>query len=201
MVAMQFAETLLPNTRLRVGYNSLGAGASVNHLHFQVWHTEFTLPMESSDTFVEDMTARVRSRARDRHGAKVEQDASPTPASFHVGVSLGAPVPFMVWTYTHSQVVGAAASIQRALDTLVELNQPHNVVLTRGHTYVLPRHRVVLLHDTINPGFPEATGHFICSDELYDNITVEDISAHMEKHIALRQLEFERVCAACLFDA
>lgn len=52
LVAMQLAEAFMPNTRLRVGYNSLGAGASVNHLHFQVWHTNYALPMESSDTYV-----------------------------------------------------------------------------------------------------------------------------------------------------
>jgi hypothetical protein len=34
--------------RLRVGFNSIGAGASVNHLHFQFWTVKLGLPVESA---------------------------------------------------------------------------------------------------------------------------------------------------------
>lgn len=43
LLALQFAAAA-ENPYFRVGYNSLGAYATINHLHFQVWNLELPQP-------------------------------------------------------------------------------------------------------------------------------------------------------------
>ncbi|CAN0142248.1 unnamed protein product, partial [Hapterophycus canaliculatus] len=50
-VAMDFAEELITDPGFRLGFNSAGSSASVNHLHFQCWHFDAGpggLPIEAS---------------------------------------------------------------------------------------------------------------------------------------------------------
>ena len=73
-------ETLLPpllmaaesrNPYFRVGYNSLGAYATINHLHFQAYYLMEAFPIERAPT--RRLPARVFPTKRHRHGIKVSE--------------------------------------------------------------------------------------------------------------------------------
>ena len=73
-------ETLLPpllmaaesrNPYFRVGYNSLGAYATINHLHFQAYYLMEAFPIERAPT--RRLPARVYPTKRHRHGIKVSE--------------------------------------------------------------------------------------------------------------------------------
>ena len=73
-------ETLLPpllmaaesrNPYFRVGYNSLGAYATINHLHFQAYYLMEAFPIERAPT--RRLPARAYPTKRHRHGIKVSE--------------------------------------------------------------------------------------------------------------------------------
>ena len=73
-------ETLLPplmmaaesrNPYFRVGYNSLGAYATINHLHFQAYYLMEAFPIERAPT--RRLPAEVYPSKRHRHGIKVSE--------------------------------------------------------------------------------------------------------------------------------
>lgn len=91
----------------RVGFNSLGAFASVNHLHLHGYYLNHALRIEWARTEL----------------------ISPGKSSYRL---LDFPKAFVFYTDGHEDCRAVAATVCRLTDLLVENNIAHNVFMTRG---------------------------------------------------------------------
>lgn len=192
-IGLKFASEL---QSLRVGYNSIGAGASVNHLHFQFWKVNLGLPVETAPRIVAWLVP-----SNDNH--------------ITLSKSAGWYAPFFVWsTPSHADVVGGAlavtalrkkvaAHVQAAVAYLTEINLPHNLVLTPTEVYLFPRRGTVPYVPATDPGgahvtsgFPEVAGAVICPDtHLFKTLDEVAWLKWFEEHLAPSHAQLEGVMA------
>lgn len=183
---------------MRVGFNSIGAGASVNHLHFQFWRVELGLPVESAprETMI---------------------DNGNIAGHIKVSKSAGWYSPFFVWL--HPTAAGdeggkAAVELRRvdrqivarhvacAADHMTKENLPHNLVFTPKETYLFPRRPSIPFTPSANPegspyvtpGFPEMAGAIIApSSNLYAEINEAEWVAWFAQHLAPSKKELDQI--------
>ena len=139
-LGMSVAGAVAAHERIAVGYNSLGAGASVNHLHFQLW-------MPPRPLLAEEVILGLPSKLGRHHGRtwSVPPDASPSPTGL------------LAWRV---QDDGVASEVMRCARFLAQRRLPHNLFITERHIALFPRKACALEHrgNSITPGFPEAAG-------------------------------------------
>jgi GDP-L-galactose phosphorylase len=119
-------------------YNSIGGGASVNHLHFQFWHLPRQLPVEKSPT--------VPTTGRASFAGLVQSTIYP--------------VPFVAWHRTTMAPDTIAAHVLACAQFLTNANVPFNLVLTSARVFLLPRLRGTPFGSVVSPGFPEMVCFF-----------------------------------------
>lgn len=134
----------------KVGYNSLGAYATINHLHFQAYFLDTSLPLENANT---------EALKRLPNDVLVERTTS-------------YPVRCFVFHARHS-IDELAAAVARCCETLQEQNVPFNLLIAdRGmRVFVIPNcfaERIAtglvpehVVNTGINPAAFEISGHLL----------------------------------------
>ncbi|EDQ85447.1 uncharacterized protein MONBRDRAFT_11778 [Monosiga brevicollis MX1] len=164
----------LQNPYTRLAFNSLEAGASVNHLHFQFW--QFDAPLA-----VELATRQLYFRFGEELTLHILPDA---------------PVHTLAVEYFRTTATGAIVVVQRIIDLLYQHVLPFNLVFSRYYVnagispsrstvYIVLRQRMHPFPG-INIGFPEVSGELICtSSSIYHSVTAHNISQHWRDNVRL----------------
>eukprot|EP00756_Hemistasia_phaeocysticola_P028698 Hpha_TRINITY_DN16189_c4_g1::TRINITY_DN16189_c4_g1_i3::g.5330::m.5330 len=195
-VALLFA-SLVP-AGLRVGFNSLAAGASVNHLHWQFWRPPLPpngrLPIESAPTRpLQGLTKTLGAEGAAVHTPRWEE---------LLGYQMRA-VALRGALQPHNRPV-AAELLANCTRGLLSLGVAHNMLYSRvshGTVYVIPRRGVsdeTWFRHKISPGFPEVSGEMIMSSpDLVSNLTAAELNHHFGTYLSLAEDEFREAVRAC----
>eukprot|EP00301_Raphidiophrys_heterophryoidea_P011175 c16796_g1_i1.p1 GENE.c16796_g1_i1~~c16796_g1_i1.p1 ORF type:complete len:302 (+),score=77.46 c16796_g1_i1:58-906(+) len=225
-IALNLRVPAKADSLIRIGYNSMGAGASVDHQHFQMWlPTPPNLPIEHTPTRLLQTT---------RTGLAIS-----TTTSY--------PIPSIVFDYNShsvSQIEDVARSIQECSEwmlrdcTVSDLRTPtrtnttttksgeegsfqqtqqlkisveessaysigcvpHNLLISNNRTFLVPRRKMIVFRGKITFGFPEVSGELILFDRpSYNHVSREELTLFMEHSIALAQPHFEKILKLCNF--
>mmetsp|Transcript_11911 Transcript_11911/g.14188 ORF Transcript_11911/g.14188 Transcript_11911/m.14188 type:complete len:426 (+) Transcript_11911:677-1954(+) len=172
------------NAYFRVGYNSLGAYATINHLHFQAYYLMAPFPVELANT----RALPIRKRKR-----------------VDVTCVDGYPVRGLVFTAEQSREIMSNA-VADACVTLQEMNVPFNLLIVDGGNRIflfpqcfaekqakglVPEH---ILDTQVNPASFEICGHLVLKrQEDYDNMT-ESFAEELLSQVSLNKRDFEDLC-------
>jgi GDP-L-galactose phosphorylase len=177
------------NPYFRLGYNSLGAFATINHLHFQAYYLAAPFPIERAPA------TRV-SYGRKKSGVKVYELTK-------------FPVRGLVFEMCNS-MVDLSIAVANACIYLQNENIPYNVLITdRGsRVFLLPqcfaerqaRGEVDedILETQVNPAVWEISGHIVLKRRKDYDLATEDYAWRLLAEISLSQERFEEVKAKCL---
>lgn len=177
------------NPYFRLGYNSLGAFATINHLHFQAYYLAAPFPIERAPT------ARV-PYGRKKGGVKVYELTK-------------FPVRGLVFELGNS-MEDLSEAVANACIHLQDENIPYNVLIAdRGsRVFVLPqcfaerqaRGEVdqEILDTQVNPAVWEMSGHIVLKRRKDYELASEDYAWKLLAEVSLSQDRFEDVKAACL---
>ncbi|EGD83605.1 hypothetical protein PTSG_04213 [Salpingoeca rosetta] len=170
LVGLGFANRL-QGSGIRVGFNSLYAGASVNHLHFQFWWDTHALPIELAEMTTVTATDRLL----------VERDAGYLSS-------------FLRFTYDRAAPGVVVEALMPALQHLTRRNTPYNLVLVPGMVYLLPRQPMLKQLGSINVGFPEVSGTpLVPSHDDFVALTAEDVVRHWTTHVRVPSTVFDEL--------
>lgn len=137
-------------TNLRLGFNSLGARATVGHLHFQFWSYS-----DGPDGLIPIERLPLRQ---------------PMLTSFP-GVELSVigkryhPIRSMALSGTSVPALAKAGA--HCLNVLVDRNIPFSLLMNGKHLYIMPRRFSDLTFDFTSVGFPEAAGLLLVMNETH----------------------------------
>ncbi|CAB1098339.1 unnamed protein product [Ectocarpus sp. CCAP 1310/34] len=201
-VAIDFAEALRVDPGFRLGFNSAGSSASVNHLHFQAagcWYFDAGprgLAIESSKT--RHLATVPLSRASFSPSAKGE-NAADKEDSLEVHVLQGYPIRALVFHTLGKDLEAAGEAIEKCVSFLVEENTPHTVVFSTGRVFVLPRQHLEEPPFAVVPGFPEVSGEVIVTrEDDFHTITADQIYEWWRDKVAVDSEHFDRITDGCL---
>lgn len=178
---------------MRIGFNSLSAGASVNHLHWQFWRP----PLPPNGRLPIEVAAR-RPLPEPAQGAAAE--GSPRWEQV-IGYHLRALA--LAGALLPNNRPVAAELIANCSQGLLGMGVAHNMLYSRleGVVYVVPRRSVsnyTWFRGLTSPGFPEAAGEMVLSHtELGENLTAEELNHHFRTYLSLSEDEFEKAVIAC----
>jgi GDP-L-galactose phosphorylase len=164
------------NPYLRVGFNSLGAFATINHLHFQAYYLAAPLPCERAPM----RPLRLKSTSSNSRKA-----AAGSAGDFHpVSISLLVDYPVRGWVVEGPSLAGMAQVVGEASLAMQAANIPHNVLIAdcgsrvfiwpqayaeRQAKGLVPEH---LLDIGVNPAIWEISGHMVLKRaQDYDDFT------------------------------
>ncbi|KAL9901524.1 GDP-D-glucose phosphorylase 1 [Glossina fuscipes fuscipes] len=159
----------------RIGYNSPGALASVNHLHMHLINIEKDLYIDNAelDTLCEDDVFRLNS-------------SMPTQA--------------VCWIFNQrdsvTQMENKTRKLYEFLEWLCTENTPHNIFMTpdrvksqkRLKIFVYPRENFCVVKDfkAFNVGFCEMSGYVPVGDkQLFDQLTETQVFKRIDEEIGL----------------
>lgn len=149
------------NPYLRVGFNSLGAFATINHLHFQAYYLAAPLPCERAPT--RPLPLECSGSA----GAGGDADSHP------VAISLLDDYPVRGWVVEGPSLAGMAQVVGEASLALQAANIPHNVLIADcgSRVFLWPQAYAerqarglvpeALLDVGVNPAIWEISGHMV----------------------------------------
>lgn len=174
------------NPYFRAGYNSLGAFATINQLHFQAYYLNVPFALE---------------RAPTRHvtyirGVKVSEVAN-------------YPVRCLVFDIG-SSLEELAEEVAKACMTLQDVNIPYNMLIADGgaRVFVIPqcfsekqaKGQVdeVVLNIRVNPAVWEISGHIILFRKEDYEMATEDYAWKLLAEVSLSEVRFEEVKRMCL---
>jgi GDP-L-galactose phosphorylase len=181
------------NPYFRVGYNSLGAYATINHLHFQAYYLMEAFPIERAPT------SRLPSnvyKKRHRHGSTVSQvvDYPVRCLCFELGDSFE----------SLAELVGTCC------ERLQGRNIPFNLLIADhgARVFLIPQkfsHRAAkgeipadVAATGINPAVFEISGHLLYKQqEDYDDVT-EETAVKMLQCASLTEEDFYETCTYIL---
>jgi GDP-L-galactose phosphorylase len=171
LLALQFAREA-NNPYFRVGYNSLGAYATVNHLHFQAYYLAAPMPLERAPTSpltcIKSGGIHAASNPRTARGVTISQLS-------------GYAVRGLVYEAGDS-LEELATAVGAACEKLTEANIPHNLMIVdRGA-------RVFLIPNA----FAERKAKGEVPEDIMDS-QVDPAVFEISGHIVLkRQKDYER---------
>lgn len=180
------------NPYFRVGYNSLGAFATINHLHFQAYYLAAPFPIERAPT------TRV-PYGRKKGGVKVYELSK-------------FPVRGLVFEMCNS-MEDLSIAVANACIYLQNEDIPYNVLITdRGaRVFLLPqcfaerqaRGEVdpEILETQVNPAVWEISGHIVLKQRKDYDLATEEYAWKLLAEVSLSAARFEEVKAACLTAA
>ncbi|KAJ1685900.1 hypothetical protein LUZ63_017290 [Rhynchospora breviuscula] len=176
------------NPCFRLGYNSLGAFATINHLHFQAYYLNIQLPVEKAQ--IEMITQR---------GLRSESEKS-------VKVSRLMNYPVRGLVFSEGNTVGDLADVvSKACICLQQNNIPFNVLISdRGRQiYLFPQCyaekqalREVsqeLLNTQVNPAVWEISGHIVLKRRKDYDEASEASAWRLLAEVSLSEERFEEV--------
>jgi len=172
---------------LRIGYNSLAGGASVNHLHFQGWYFNATpdgqLPVESAPYSVLQRNASL--------GLTVSQ-------------SNGYPIRSLLFSASdNSWLDKFASAIHSCVEDLLHHNVPHNLVFAGGgrRVYLIPRKHASVTSWGQRVGFPEAAGQIVTvSEEAFAKLSNQADVFGLLGPLSLSSEEFTGLYQRCILN-
>ncbi|KAG0598711.1 hypothetical protein M758_12G095300 [Ceratodon purpureus] len=188
LLALHFAAEA-NNPYFRLGYNSLGAFATINHLHFQAYYLAAPFPIERAPT------TRV-AYGRKKGGVKVYELTK-------------FPVRGLVFEICNS-MEDLSEAVSNACIYLQNENIPYNVLITdRGsRVFLLPqcfaerqaRGEVdqEILDTQVNPAVWEISGHIVLKRRTDFELATEEYAWKLLAEVSLSHERFEEVKAACL---
>lgn len=189
LLALQFAAAI-DNPYFRVGYNSLGAYATINHLHFQGYYLMAPYPVERAPT------TKLDSSQLNVEGVQVS-------------VLSGYPVRGLVFE-KRSSLETMSTLISRACEKLQEANVPHNLLISDcgARVFLWPqcyaekqaRNQVPedILATGVNPAAFEIAGHMVLKAKHdYETITQKQ-TWRMLSAVSLSEDQFTDVIKLCL---
>eukprot|EP00049_Salpingoeca_infusionum_P020492 m.364208 g.364208 ORF g.364208 m.364208 type:complete len:420 (+) comp25998_c0_seq1:68-1327(+) len=159
---------------MRLGYNSMHAGASVNHLHIQFWTAKRVLPIEMATT-----------------------QPIQTRSQLEVGVTAHAstdfPLHFVRVQYTATTIDQASTLVAQAAEFLAAYGCPFNMVFTDTTVYIILR-KSISPHHRISVGFPEAAGDiFITNQTMFDSLDSAYLSQVWLSHLRAEDEAFNQL--------
>eukprot|EP01064_Diplonema_japonicum_P019792 TRINITY_DN2862_c1_g1_i1.p1 TRINITY_DN2862_c1_g1~~TRINITY_DN2862_c1_g1_i1.p1 ORF type:complete len:408 (+),score=57.09 TRINITY_DN2862_c1_g1_i1:48-1226(+) len=171
-VGMRFAASLLPLGRdFRVGFNSLAAGASVNHLHFQFW--SYHGPREGGVLPVEE-------------AEKVLLAAHKYHPDLRIYSLKKFQVPGFAIRNISFYIDIVSDLLSRVIAYLYAREQPYNLLFASNQVFIMPRQptsQTSLIRGVLPPGFPEIFGEVIATDTSLRDLSGSELSEHYEKYI------------------
>eukprot|EP00045_Choanoeca_perplexa_P019657 m.3290 g.3290 ORF g.3290 m.3290 type:complete len:186 (+) comp4933_c0_seq1:214-771(+) len=148
---------------LRLAFNSLQAGASVNHLHYQFWRYPRLLPLEQASF-----------------------EPWRTIGSVQLLLGVEHPVHAVKLVQSSSSHEEYAAAIMAVLNLCYHQHVPFNMIIQPQHVYIVFRQPHQPL-PSINIGFPEVSGQLLVLDaDVYHHTTAEEVRQHWQQHVRLQ---------------
>jgi GDP-L-galactose phosphorylase len=195
-----FAEALIPPLRMcaesknpyfRVGYNSLGAYATINHLHFQAYYLMEAFPIERalSKPFAKD----VFKNPKRPMGKQVHAECLRV---------YDYPVRCIVFELGSKGFVDLAKWIGRACGRLQRRNIPFNLLMTDhgARVFLIPQifsHKIAqnkipdwIVETGINPAVFEISGHMLFKREEDYDICSEAMASEILASASIEEDEF-----------
>lgn len=195
-----FADALIPPLRMcaesknpyfRVGYNSLGAYATINHLHFQAYYLMEAFPIERalSKPFAED----VFKNPKRPMGKQVHAECLRV---------YDYPVRCIVFELGSKGFVDLAKWIGRACSRLQKRNIPFNLLMTDhgARVFLIPQifsHKIAqnkipewIVDTGINPAVFEISGHMLFKREEDYEICSEAMASEILASASIEEDEF-----------
>lgn len=187
LLALQFASEA-DNPYLRVGYNSLGAYATINHLHFQAYYLAAPFPCERAPT------APLDNAKRKRGGTRIARLVN---------------FPVNGFVVEGCDMEEVAATVGQACIRMQEKNIPHNLLITDAgaRVFIWPQCFAEkqakglvpeeLLDTGVNPACWEIAGHMVLKrKEDYDAIS-QDMAWRLLEQVSLSEERFQEVARLC----
>ncbi|GBF94822.1 hypothetical protein Rsub_07994 [Raphidocelis subcapitata] len=189
LLALRYASEA-GNPYLRVGYNSLGAYATINHLHFQSYYLNTPMPIERAPT------APLPGIARRADGVRVSRLA---PRGYPVNA-------FVLEGGGAEALADAAAAAALALQ---DGNVPHNMLISEcgRRVFIAPQRYAArqaagdvpekLLATGVNPAVWEITGHMVLfRPDDYESFT-QDLAWELLAAISIEEARFLEIARTC----
>lgn len=188
MVAMAMAQRL-HSPFLRMGFNSLGAGASVNHLHFQLWEFRGEMPCEMARLQPLEPAAGAGAESAPGHRAAAK-------SRLHVRYTRHFPVKFLRFDFAGVALRRAAQAVIQCANLLINREVPFNLVMLPTSIMLFPRRPLMPL-GSIKMGFPEVGGLLYVSDpQQFAHLTPEELEAHLAAHLDSADKDFDALLDA-----
>ncbi|CAM9605342.1 unnamed protein product [Scytosiphon promiscuus] len=212
-VAMDFAEELMVDPGFRLGFNSAGSSASVNHLHFQCWHFDAGpngLPIETSASTHLATLPLPRRRGispvptgerglGEEGGSAAASLAAEEHELLEIHTLSGYPIRTLVFHTLGKDLEAVGEVMERCVSFLVEENIPHTVVFSTGRAFLLPRQHLVEPPFAVVPGFPEVSGEIIVTkEEDFRTITADQVYEWWTDKVGVSAVDFDRIVAGCV---
>ena len=204
-----------------------GAGASVNHLHWQFWSTSEVggeLPVETavrtllrvyySDTGPADSLLKLydlqipqhsspglSSTLEDRNDTKLHAKAAGEDGQ----VRQWSPVRGLLFHNAKSDPIAMTAAVGQCLTYLLEADIAHNLLITAAgnSVYILPRQPSPNLLWNIRAGFPEAAGEIFFTQPdraAFASASADMLAKHWRSELNLDTDTWEKFKATCVPD-
>lgn len=191
---------------IRVGYNSVGACASVNALHFQSFLFDLSpdglLPLERAPRVL----VLPPGSGSDEEGGK--EKAAAAAAAVKDGVELykidgGYPLRALMLRAPTLPLLARAAS--RCVDALLERDVPHSLLMDGQRFFVVPRQKHAKpLPFAVSPGFPEASGLLLVMAEQdfedEEKLNADKVWKLWSEDMSVGPETFGDLVKACLWD-
>ncbi|CAM9780787.1 unnamed protein product [Laminaria digitata] len=208
---MDFAEALIGDPGFRLGFNSGGSSASVNHLHFQCWYFDAGpggLPIESAkSSHVATVPLSLSSVSR----SVLESDKQETRGGGRGGgegssngvVEVheldGYPIRALVFHTLGKDLEAVSEVIERCVKFLLKEDTPHTMVFSTGRAFLLPRQPLQEPPFAVVPGFPEVSGEVIVTaEEDFPRITADEIFLWWQQKISVGAEHFQQIVDGCI---
>ncbi len=211
-LALHFAKEA-DNRCFRVGFNSLGAYATINHLHFQAYYMDATLPCERAAT--EPLTGDLLQHQRKRRHAAGTLNGS-LEHCVTVSTLVGYPVRGFVIELAESVPVADGISemalvVGRACQAMQQANVAHNLLITDSgrRVFLWPqcfaeRHASGGLPESVadtgvNPAVFEIAGHVLLKRQQdYDELAEDERSVvELLSLASMSEQRFRHVAELC----
>jgi GDP-L-galactose phosphorylase len=184
------------NPYFRVGYNSLGAYATINHLHFQAYYLMEAFPIERAPT--KRLPPSVLPPKRHAHGIKVNRvcDYPVRCLCFERGDGFA----------SLAEMVGVAC------ERLQDANVPFNLLIADhgARVFLIPQkfsQRIAkgevpeeVVKTGVNPAVFEISGHLLYKQREDYDASTEDAAVRMLECASLTEEDFLETCARILDD-
>ncbi|KAG2443234.1 hypothetical protein HYH02_009307 [Chlamydomonas schloesseri] len=200
----------------RVGYNSLGAFATINHLHFHAYHLPAALPCERAPTaplpgaLARPLAAAAAAPQSRKRGADGGAAAACGGGGVRVSRLVGYPVrSFVIEAEGEAGLEAVAAVLARAAGALQAANQPFNVIASDGgrRVFLFPQCYAErqaagevpeeLLDTGVNPASFEIAGHLVLKRAADFEAADEAWAARLLAAVSLSEERFWEVAALC----
>jgi len=176
------------NPSFRMAYDSMGAGAKINHLHFHLWYFD-----QSYDKRLPFERASVQFLAF-RAGSHPEKNV-------RIDELINYPVKGLRFTWNNMALIDVAEIVMSCIDFLEAKEFPYTLIYTSTHLYLFPRkqskdNKLMPFGKEIN--FAEIAGEIIVTDELrYTSTTAEMVQSFLKEQVSLTAGQFTEFKEHC----